>query len=188
MSFSDLSGNRMAMLRCLQGLLFLGVALFSLKWDFYGSGDKPFIAPNGQAFFTAQAFFEALPPWRAKEKVIQAGVLIGIGLYLWLTGEIMRWGGQSGKYSPVTFLALTSAKFAWHEGDPSGYYPPLQPGGLAPVYIFFSLLTLYYLIIGEVQGRRRGAGPPNSSMAKTEAAVPVSPEGKPGQADPADEH
>jgi hypothetical protein len=79
------------MLRCLQGLLFIGIGLFGLKWEFHGSRDKPaYIAPTGDEFYTAKAFFLTLPPWHVREKLIEAAILTGIGLYLWLTGELAR--------------------------------------------------------------------------------------------------
>ncbi len=155
------------MLRCLQGLLFFGVALFALKWEFYGSRDKPYIAPTGEAFYTAKSFFKASPPWHVADKVLEAAVLSGIGLYLWLTGELMRWRGQIMRYSPSTFLAVMSAflavfsaKFAWHQGDPNGYYPPFDTASLGAVYAFFALMMVYYLVIGEVRFWREGASSP----------------------------
>ena len=118
------------MLRCVQGLLFLGTALFALKWEFYGSRDKPYVAPTGEVFYTAKAFFETSPPWRVEAKLTEAAVLGAIGLYLWVTGEAARRRGHSSRYSPVTFLALLSAflavfsaKFAYHRGDPRWLLP-----------------------------------------------------------------
>ena len=155
------------MLRCLQGLLFLGIALFSLKWEFYGSRDKPFITPTGDVYWTKKAFFKTLPPWHVEDKIVEATVFAVIGFYLWLTGEVVRWREQDRRYSPVTFLAVMSgfltvftAKFAYHSGDPNGYYPPFELWSLSSVYAFFGLLTLYYLVVGEVQFWRRTAGLP----------------------------
>jgi hypothetical protein len=169
------------MLRALQGLLFLGLALFSLKWEFYGSRDKPYIAPTGEVSYTTRAFFETYPPWGDVEmKLKEAAVLTVIGLYLLLTGEVLRWRGQVWRYSTVTFLALLSAflavflaKFAWHEGDPSGYYPPFQKLSLGAVYAFFGLLAVYYLVIGEVQFWRAATGSPNKPDQS--AAAPKKP-------------
>jgi hypothetical protein len=158
----------------LQGLLFLGIALFSLKWEFHGSRDKPFITPTGEVYWTIKAFFEASPPWHVGEKLVEAAFFGAVGFYLWLTGEVVRWHGQGRRYSPVTFLAVMSgfltvftAKFAYHSGDPSGYYPPFETGSLSVVYAFFGLLTLYYLVIGEVRFWRRKAelpDPPEPTM------------------------
>jgi hypothetical protein len=153
------------MLRSMQGLLFLGIALFALKWEFHGSRDRGFIAPTGDVFFTAKAFFKTLPPWHVIDKLCEAGVLALIGLYLLLTGEITRLSGRGEWYSPLiflsamsAFLAVFTAKFAWHEGDPSGYYPPFDAQTLGLAYGFFTLLAAYYLVAGEIQvwrSRRR---------------------------------
>ncbi len=156
------------MLRSFQGLLFLAIALFSLKWEFHGSRDKPFITPTGEVYWTKKAFFEASPPWHVGEKLVEAAVFGVIGFYLWLTGEVVRWHGQARRCSQVTFLAVMSAflagftaKFAYHSGDPNGYYPPFDSSSLGAVYAFFGLLTLYYLVIGEVQFWRRKAELPD---------------------------
>jgi hypothetical protein len=161
------------MLRCLQGLLLLGVALFALKWEFHGSRDMGFIAPTGDVFYRANSFFETSPPWHVQDKIVEAAVLALVGLYLWLTGEVVRLGGQVSRYSWVTFLAVMSAflavftgKFAWHRGDPSGYYPPFNLASLEAVYGFFGLLAAYYLVIGEIQfwkRKYRNAEPPAST-------------------------
>lgn len=158
------------MLRCLQGLLFFGVALFALKWEFHGSRDMGFIAPTGEVSYTAKSFFQASPPWHVMDKVVEAILLAAVGLYIWLTGEVLRWSGQVWRYSPVTFLAVMSAflavftaKFAWHRGDPSGYYPPFNSGSLGAVYAFFCLLALYYFLIGEIRFWREKAKTPKQA-------------------------
>jgi hypothetical protein len=165
------------MLRCLQGLLFLGVALVALKWEFHGSRDMGFIAPTGDVFYRANSFFEASPPWHIVDKVVEAAILASVGFYLWLTGEVMRCAGRGWRYSPVTFLAVMSAflavftaKFAYHRGDPSGYYPPFNSVSLGAVYALFSLLTAYYLVIGEIQFWRRKAELPNREPQTTAPA------------------
>jgi hypothetical protein len=145
------------MLRCLQGLLLLGVALFALKWEFYGSRDKPFVTPTGEVGYYAKSFFLASPPLN-EGVIVEAAVLAVVGFYFWLTGEVARWRGQDWRCSPVTFLAVTSAflavftaKFACNLGDPFGYYPPFDKGSLGFVWLFFVVLAVYYLVIGEAQ-------------------------------------
>jgi hypothetical protein len=169
------------MLRCLQGLLLLGVALFALKWEFHGSRDKPFITPNGEVRFLDKSFFLASPPWN-ENIIVEAGVLAVVGFYLWLTGEVARWRGQVWRYSPVTFLAVTAAflavftaKFSYHHGDPSGYYPPFDKGSLGFAWLFFSVLAVYYLVIGEVQFWRRKAMPANTALPPVAALRGPSP-------------
>lgn len=155
------------MLRSMQGLLFLGIALFALKWEFHGSGDRGFVAPTGEVFFTAKSFFKTLPPWHVIDKLCEAAILALIGAYLLLTGEITRLSRRRGEwYSPLTYLSAMSAfltvftaKFAWHEGDPNYYYPPFDLSTLTMAYGFFTLIAVYYLVAGEIQiwrSRRQG--------------------------------
>jgi hypothetical protein len=149
----------------LQGLLFLGIALFALKWEFHGSRDRGFIAPTGDVFFTAKAFFKTSPPWHVPDKLCEAALLALIGIYLLLTGEVTRLSKRGEWYSPLTFLsamsaflAVFTAKFAYHQGDPSGYYPPFDLPTLGMAYGFLALLGVYYLVAGEMQiwrSRRR---------------------------------
>lgn len=162
------------MLRCLQGLVFLGVALFALKWEFHGSRDTGYVMPTGEVLYTAKSFFETSPPWHVKAKLVEAAILAAIGFYIWLTGELARRRGRVYQYSSVTFLAVVSsflavftAKFAYHRGDPSGYYPPFNADSLGAVYGFFCLLATYYLVIGESQFWRGKAETPNQPLQQT---------------------
>jgi hypothetical protein len=147
------------MSRSLQGLIFWGLALFSLKWSFYGSHDKPVsVTEEGEKLYPSTLFWKAYNPWGDVRPVLtEFGVLAVVGAYVWLTGEVSWWRGR-GRHSQATFLsaaaaflALFSLKWAYHYGGPGGYYPPFAKETLAGTYAAFVVLSMYYLIVGEVQ-------------------------------------
>ena len=134
-------------MRSLQGLMFFGLALFSVKWEFrmldIGMGN--------------------LPPLKDYMVFWQAGALAAIGLYLLVTGEIASWRKQARRYGVQTFLAaaafflaVLTLKFAyyvdpwWVRGGRMRYYPPFDEESIGLPYTLLALLGLYFLVRGEV--------------------------------------
>ena len=130
-------------MRSFQGILFLGVGLFVVKWH---------VAPTGNTF----------PPLKAWMLHYMAGFFAAIGVYLLITGEVATWRKQRRRASYRTslssaaaFLTTFSAKWAYGYEPRMGYYPPFNEESLCLVFLSLSLLTVYYLALGEFDYWRR---------------------------------
>jgi hypothetical protein len=142
-------------MRSFQGLLFLGIAIFSLKWEFV----QPVTHHGVPAI-------ETIPPMRPWILFSEASVRAVVGIYLLATGDWTYWRGQKDRFSGDTFLAATSGflavflrKFAYtmRQDDPvgfyppyNGYFPPFDKVSLGLAFFALILLGIYYWVRGEV--------------------------------------
>ena len=142
-------------MRSFQGLIFIGLAIFSLKWEFVKPG-----------MFRGEVIAKNLPPMQSWMLLTQAATLTVIGMYLIATGEWAYWRKQSERFNSSTFLASATCflavflnKFAYatrledpHGDIPffSGYFPPFSEERLGLVFFALGLLALYYFLRGEI--------------------------------------
>jgi hypothetical protein len=142
-------------MRSLQGLLFIGLAIFSLKWEFVRPG-----------MFRGEVIANNLPPMPLWMLFTQATIFAVLGFYLIATGEGAYWRKQTERYDTSTFLAaatfflaafLNKSAYATRLEDPhghipffSGYLPPFNMEGLALATLLLILLALYYFVRGEI--------------------------------------
>jgi hypothetical protein len=91
-----------------------------------------------------------------------SGFFAAIGVYLLITGEVATWRKQRRRFSYRTslsaasaFLATFSAKWAFGYEPRMDYYPPFNEESLGLVFMCLSVLSLYYLALGEFDYWRR---------------------------------
>lgn len=159
-------------MRSLQGLIFIAVALFALKWEF--------VAQHvGKGYFT----IDTLPPLQPWMVFLEAGVLAAIGLYLLVSGEITSWR-KSGRAATRTFLAGASAfllvfshKWTYSPSEHIlGYLPPFTEENLGLVVVPLLALTIYFLIRGEIEFWSKGDCEQHARQVSSEAAPSASPD------------
>lgn len=151
-------------MRSCQGLLFLAIAIFGLKWEFVWP-TKP---NQGIPAITTVAPIQPSFLWW------EGSVLTLLGVYFLVTGDWAHWRGQKDRFSGDTFLAATSCfvaiflrKFSYsiRTVDPigvyppfHGFYPPFDSVTLGSAWLLLNCLGTYYLVRGEFAfwGLRRG--------------------------------
>ncbi|MHC5056853.1 MAG: hypothetical protein ACYTKD_19380 [Planctomycetota bacterium] len=136
-------------MRSLQGLLFLGLALFTLKWSHH---EMPVA--------DVRVVLDTVPPLKQWMLNLHAGAFALVGLYLLVTGEIPRLGRRCARpqrtflAALAFFLAIFAAKWAYHvsayDNGPRGYYAPLDEESLGLIWAGLLLLGLYFLVRGEL--------------------------------------
>ena len=141
-------------MRSFQGLLFLGIAIFSIKWEF--------VQPVTHYGVPS---IETIPPMRPSIVLSEAAVLAVLGLYVLGTGDWTYWRNQKNRFSGDTFLAVTASflavfltKFAYtvRQDDPTGfyppyhgYYPPFNKETMELAYLLLVAIGIYYMVRGE---------------------------------------
>jgi hypothetical protein len=139
------------MIRTLQGLAFLFIAIFMHKWQFRWENNPPF-----------PAHWDAQHPYPLQLMLIQIGLAALIGVYLILTGEVSRWCRRGHVFSGDTFLSAVSVFLAYflikwsYDDQANEYLPPFgrqywpyNNEGMVLPFGFLIGLALLCLLRGE---------------------------------------